>query len=108
MMQSSQARLGNDAPNGLDARETGASGSRHFATFHSIPAKRFVQTEALPTIGAPPARDWGCMTRPGHKRSKRRAADGPATTADLARDEGMKPQPMGTTIGALEEMGMTC
>ena len=32
--------------------------------------------------------------------------DGPATTADLARAEGMKPQSMGTTIGALEEMGM--
>lgn len=32
--------------------------------------------------------------------------DGPATTADLARAEGMKPQSMGTTIAALEEMGM--
>ncbi len=31
---------------------------------------------------------------------------GPATTADLARAEGMKPQSMGTTIAALEEMGM--
>jgi DNA-binding MarR family transcriptional regulator len=34
------------------------------------------------------------------------AKDGPATTADLARAEGMKPQSMGTTIAALEEMGM--
>ena len=32
--------------------------------------------------------------------------DGPATTADLARAEGMKPQSMGTTVAALEEMGM--
>jgi DNA-binding MarR family transcriptional regulator len=35
----------------------------------------------------------------------RLARDGPATTADLARAEGMKPQSMGTTIAALEEMG---
>src|ERR1700719_3884913 len=36
----------------------------------------------------------------------RLARHGPATTADLARAEGMKPQSMGTTIAALEEMGM--
>src|ERR1700728_1160327 len=36
----------------------------------------------------------------------RLAKDGPATTADLARSEGMKPQSMGTTIAALEEIGM--
>ncbi len=36
----------------------------------------------------------------------RLARDGPATTADLARVESMKPQSMGTTIAALEEMGM--
>src|SRR5580692_2720455 len=36
----------------------------------------------------------------------RLAKDGPATTADLARAEGMKPQSMGTTIAVLEEMGM--
>jgi DNA-binding MarR family transcriptional regulator len=36
----------------------------------------------------------------------RLARDGAATTADLARSEGMKPQSMGTTIAALEEMGM--
>jgi DNA-binding MarR family transcriptional regulator len=36
----------------------------------------------------------------------RLAKDGPTTTADLARAEGMKPQSMGTTIAALEEMGM--
>jgi DNA-binding MarR family transcriptional regulator len=36
----------------------------------------------------------------------RLATDGPATTADLARAEGMKPQSMGTTIAALEEMGI--
>jgi DNA-binding MarR family transcriptional regulator len=34
------------------------------------------------------------------------AKDGPATTADLARAEGIKPQSMGTTIAALEEMGI--
>src|SRR5579862_8078608 len=31
---------------------------------------------------------------------------GPATTAELARAEGMKPQSMGTTVAALEEMGL--
>jgi DNA-binding MarR family transcriptional regulator len=36
----------------------------------------------------------------------RLAREGPATTADLARAEKMKPQSMGTTIAALEEMGM--
>jgi DNA-binding MarR family transcriptional regulator len=36
----------------------------------------------------------------------RLAKDGPATTAELARAEGMKPQSMGTTIAALEEMGI--
>jgi DNA-binding MarR family transcriptional regulator len=35
----------------------------------------------------------------------RLAKHGPATTADLARAEGMKPQSMGTTVAALEEMG---
>lgn len=33
-------------------------------------------------------------------------SDGPATTAALARAEGMKPQSMGTTINSLEEMGI--
>jgi DNA-binding MarR family transcriptional regulator len=36
----------------------------------------------------------------------RLAKDGPATTADLARAESMKPQSMGATIAALEEMGL--
>jgi DNA-binding MarR family transcriptional regulator len=36
----------------------------------------------------------------------RLAREGPATTADLARAENMKPQSMGTTVAALEEMGM--
>jgi DNA-binding MarR family transcriptional regulator len=36
----------------------------------------------------------------------RLAREGPATTADLARAESIKPQSMGTTIAALEEMGM--
>jgi DNA-binding MarR family transcriptional regulator len=34
------------------------------------------------------------------------AINGPATTADLARAEGIKPQSMRTTIATLEEMGM--
>ena len=32
--------------------------------------------------------------------------DGPATTADLARAEGMKPQSMGATLAALDERGL--
>jgi DNA-binding MarR family transcriptional regulator len=36
----------------------------------------------------------------------RLANNGAATTADLARAEGIKPQSMGTTIAALEDMGM--
>lgn len=36
----------------------------------------------------------------------RLARNGPATTADLARAEGIKPQSMGNTIAALEERGM--
>jgi DNA-binding MarR family transcriptional regulator len=36
----------------------------------------------------------------------RLARDGPATTADLARAEAMRPQSMGATISALEEMGI--
>jgi DNA-binding MarR family transcriptional regulator len=32
--------------------------------------------------------------------------EGPATTADLARAESMKPQSMGTTVAALEELGL--
>jgi len=36
----------------------------------------------------------------------RLAKDGPLTTADLARAEGMKPQSMGATIATLEQLGM--
>jgi DNA-binding MarR family transcriptional regulator len=36
----------------------------------------------------------------------RLAKDGPATTADLARAEGIKPQSMGTTVAALEKLGI--
>ncbi len=36
----------------------------------------------------------------------RLAREGPATTAELARAEGMKPQSMGTTVAALEEQGL--
>lgn len=32
--------------------------------------------------------------------------EGPATTAELARAEGVKPQSMGATVAALEEMGI--
>ena len=34
------------------------------------------------------------------------ATNGPATTADLARAEKVKPQSMGATVGALEERGL--
>jgi len=37
---------------------------------------------------------------------KRLATEGPATTADLARAESVRPQSMGATIASLEEMGM--
>ena len=36
----------------------------------------------------------------------RLAREGPATTADLARAESMKPQSMGAAIATLEQMGM--
>lgn len=36
----------------------------------------------------------------------RLAKEGPATSADLARAEGIKPQSMGITIAALEKMGI--
>ena len=32
--------------------------------------------------------------------------EGPATTAELARAEGMRPQSMGTVVAALEELGL--
>jgi DNA-binding MarR family transcriptional regulator len=35
----------------------------------------------------------------------RLAKDGPATTAELARSEGVKPQSMGAVVAALEEKG---
>jgi DNA-binding MarR family transcriptional regulator len=37
---------------------------------------------------------------------KRLDSDGPATIADLARAESVKPQSMGSTVAALEELGM--
>lgn len=36
----------------------------------------------------------------------RLARGGPATTAELARGEAMKPQSMGAVVGTLEEMGL--
>jgi DNA-binding MarR family transcriptional regulator len=36
----------------------------------------------------------------------RLAKDGPATTAELARLEGMRPQSMRATVGTLEKMGI--
>jgi DNA-binding MarR family transcriptional regulator len=36
----------------------------------------------------------------------RLAKNGPATTAELARAESVKPQSMGATVAALEELGM--
>ncbi len=37
---------------------------------------------------------------------KRLAVDGPATTADLARAQGMRPQSMRSILATLEELGM--
>jgi DNA-binding MarR family transcriptional regulator len=37
---------------------------------------------------------------------KRLAKEGPATTADLARSQGMRPQSMRTIIAGLEQLGM--
>ncbi len=37
---------------------------------------------------------------------KRLGKDGPSTTADLARAQGMRPQSMRTIVATLEEMGM--
>ncbi len=36
----------------------------------------------------------------------KRLESGPATTAELARAEGVKPQSMGTTVASLEELGL--
>ena len=52
--------------------------------------------------GEPPRTSCRGPRPPSWPASRR---DGPATTADLARAEGVKPQSMGTTIAALEEMG---
>jgi DNA-binding MarR family transcriptional regulator len=37
---------------------------------------------------------------------RRLEKNGPATSADLARAEGVKPQSMGTALGLLEKMGL--
>jgi DNA-binding MarR family transcriptional regulator len=37
---------------------------------------------------------------------KRLETEGPATTAELARAEGVKPQSMGATVAALEDQGL--
>ena len=37
---------------------------------------------------------------------KRLDAEGPATTAELARAEGVKPQSMGAAVAVLEDMGL--
>jgi DNA-binding MarR family transcriptional regulator len=37
---------------------------------------------------------------------KRLARDGPMTTADLARTQGMRPQSMRTVLASLEQLGM--
>jgi DNA-binding MarR family transcriptional regulator len=37
---------------------------------------------------------------------RRLGKDGPSTTADLARNQGMRPQSMRTIVAALEEAGM--
>jgi len=37
---------------------------------------------------------------------RRLESDGPATTAELARSEGVKPQSMGAIVAALEDLGI--
>ena len=50
--------------------------------------------------------DWHGLSWTESLVMARLAKDGPATNADLARAEGMKPQSMGTTIASLEKMGI--
>ncbi len=75
-------------------------------------ANEALQTILVEVEGMDPAM-WQAVTNTVHELSltesavmARLARDGSATTADLARAEGMKPQSMGTTIAALEEMGL--
>ena len=49
---------------------------------------------------------WSTLTRSSHAIMGRLARGGPATTAELARAEAVKPQSMGTTIAALAAMGL--
>jgi DNA-binding MarR family transcriptional regulator len=55
-----------------------------------------------------PTRRRNCRNSPGHKKAvlSRLEKHGPATAADLARAEGVKPQSMGTALGLLEKMGL--
>ena len=59
-------------------------------------------------VGAPRARRRRFPRPLAHRICRPGAArqGGPATTAELARAESMKPQSMGATVAALEEMGM--
>ncbi len=55
-------------------------------------------------VDAPPElRDFSWTQKAVLSRLER---DGQATTADLARAEGVKPQSMGTAVALLEEMGL--
>lgn len=59
---------------------------------------RRIRTDAPPEL-----RDFSWTQKAVLSRLER---DGPATTADLARAEGVKPQSMGTALASLEEMGL--
>ncbi len=78
-----------------------------------MPAKTLEQdvTDLMHTVGLllRRARNESCAGELSMTESmvmSRLANDGPATTAALARAEGMKPQSMGSTITSLEDMGI--
>lgn len=48
----------------------------------------------------------GELTTPEHSALKRLDRDGPATSADLARQEQITPQAMGATLSALQDAGL--
>jgi DNA-binding MarR family transcriptional regulator len=50
--------------------------------------------------------DFGDLTRSQLNVLSLLEREGPATVSDLARAEGVRPQSMGATVGALEEAGL--
>lgn len=58
-------------------------------------------TRRLRAVGSPEGLSWTESIV-----VKRLAKEGPATTAELAREVGVKPQSMGTTVASLAERGL--